>query len=139
LRVKRTDGLRFDLDPIYGEIRKSLGRLAEVIRDTSDPHGEFINPLVSRTSQATGLTSIALSHPLGGCRMAKSAADGVADEFGCVFDKSRTGDRPYYENLYVVDGSIIAIALGVNPSLTIAALSLRAADRTIADHRARHP
>ena len=39
----------------------------------------------------------------------------------------------------MVDGSIVATALGVNPSLTITALGLRAADRIIADHRARRP
>jgi cholesterol oxidase len=70
--------------------------------------------------------------------MAK-AAEGVVDEWGRVFDKTKTGERPYYEGLYVIDGSIIATALGVNSSLTITALSLRAADRIITDHRARRP
>jgi cholesterol oxidase len=53
------------------------------------------------------------------------------DEFGRVFDKTKTGDRPFYEKLYIADASIIPTALGVNPSLTISALSLRVVDKII--------
>src|SRR5262245_29597795 len=94
---------------------------------------EFYNPFLTATAKAAGAESIALSHPLGGCRMAKSVADGVVDEFGRVFDKSKAGDKPFYERLYIADASIVPTALGVNPSLTISALSLRIADRIIAD------
>ena len=57
-------------------------------------------------------------HPLGGCGMADSIVNGVVDHTGKVFN---------YDNLYVVDGSIVPEALGVNPSRTIAALAERAA------------
>ena len=63
--------------------------------------------------------------------MAKSVADGVVDQFGRVFDKTKTGPRPFYEGLYIADASIIPTALGVNPSLTISALSLRVVDKLI--------
>jgi choline dehydrogenase-like flavoprotein len=63
--------------------------------------------------------------------MAKTAANGVVDEFGHVFDASQSGDRPFYKGLYVADASIIPTALGVNPSLTISALSLRIVDNLI--------
>lgn len=53
-------------------------------------------------------------HPLGGCPMGRDATEGVADPFGRVFG---------YENLYVCDGSLIPRALGVPPSMTIAALA----------------
>jgi enediyne biosynthesis protein E9 len=59
------------------------------------------------------------SHPLGGCRMAESPALGVTDHSGAVFG---------YEGLYCIDSSIVPTSLGVNPSLTIAALSERCAD-----------
>ena len=59
------------------------------------------------------------SHPLGGCRMAESPDLGATDHSGAVFG---------YEGLYCVDSSIIPTSLGVNPSLTIAAVSERCAD-----------
>jgi hypothetical protein len=59
------------------------------------------------------------SHPLGGCRMAADATFGVTDHSGAVFG---------YEGLYCIDSSIIPTSLGVNPSLTIAAVSERCAE-----------
>lgn len=55
-------------------------------------------------------------HPLGGCNMGRTAADGVVDHKGEVFG---------YPGLYVLDGSIVPRALGLNPSRTIAALTER--------------
>jgi cholesterol oxidase len=57
--------------------------------------------------------------------MAKDASEGVADEFGRVFG---------YDGLYIADASLIPSSLGVNPSLTISALSLRIAYQMIKDH-----
>jgi cholesterol oxidase len=57
-------------------------------------------------------------HPLGGCIMADNPQEGVVDSNGAAFN---------YPGLYVADGSIIPTALGVNPALTIAALSERIA------------
>ena len=131
LRLSRADGKKFYEDPIYGEIRKSLARLAEVIRDPADPTSEFINPFLTNTAGAFDATSIAVSHPLGGCVMGKDASQGVVDEFGRVFDTSKAGARPFYEKLYIANASVIPTALGVNPSLTISALSLRIADNII--------
>ena len=54
------------------------------------------------------------AHILGGCPIGLSPADGVVDVDSRVFG---------YENLYVVDGSIIPANLGVNPSLTITAMA----------------
>jgi hypothetical protein len=53
---------------------------------------------------------------------------------GTGFGGTMTGiplPRPFYEGLYIADASIIPTALGVNPSLTISALSLRIADQII--------
>ncbi len=64
------------------------------------------------------------AHPLGGCRMGATVADGVVDDRGRVFDpSSRAGARAVHPGLYVVDGSIMPGNPGVNPSLTITALA----------------
>ena len=57
------------------------------------------------------------AHCLGGCVIADSAENGVVDSRHHVFG---------YENMYICDGSVVAANLGVNPSLTITALTERA-------------
>lgn len=59
-------------------------------------------------------------HPLGGCPMGNCGKDGVVDLCGRVF---KDDGIDVYENLVVLDGSIIPKALGINPALTIAALA----------------
>ncbi len=130
LRITKPGGKAFWDDPVYDAIRTSLSRLAKVLRPNNTQF-EFFNPFLTATAKAAGADSIALSHPLGGCRMAASATDGVVDEFGHVYDKTRSGAKPFYDGLYIADASIIPTALGVNPSLTISALSLRIADQII--------
>jgi cholesterol oxidase len=61
-------------------------------------------------------------HPLGGCPMADDRTLGVVDAAGGVHG---------YEGLYVLDGSIVPTALGVNPSKTIAALAERGVERLV--------
>ena len=57
------------------------------------------------------------AHVLGGCGIGKDKDTGVIDVNHQVFD---------YPGLYVCDGSVIPANLGVNPSLTITAMSERA-------------
>lgn len=54
------------------------------------------------------------AHILGGCNMGSDPDQGVCDYRGKVFG---------YSNMFVVDGSVVPANLGVNPSLTITALS----------------
>ena len=54
------------------------------------------------------------AHIIGGCPMGKTIDEGVVNEKFEVFG---------YQNMYILDGSIIPCNLGVNPSLTITALS----------------
>ena len=54
------------------------------------------------------------AHILGGCKMGQSAEDGVVATNGEIFG---------HPNLYIADGSVVGANLGVNPSLTITALS----------------
>jgi cholesterol oxidase len=95
----------------------------------SAPLVDAIVAMHKRLSAATGGTAIVpptwsamkyliTPHPLGGCGMGVSREDGVVDHRGAVFG---------YPGLYVIDGSIVPEALGVNPSRTIAALAERAA------------
>jgi cholesterol oxidase len=57
------------------------------------------------------------AHIMGGCPMADSSDRGVVDHRNRVFG---------YKNMYVCDGSVCGANLGVNPSLTITALTERA-------------
>ena len=54
------------------------------------------------------------AHILGGCVMGQNEDEGAINFSGQLYG---------YENLYVVDGSIVPVNLGVNPSLTITALA----------------
>lgn len=67
------------------------------------------------------------AHPLGGCPMGEDYLHGAVDQFGRVF----SSDGSVQEGLFVADGSVIPSALGVNPFMTISALSERIADRKI--------
>jgi cholesterol oxidase len=57
------------------------------------------------------------AHCIGGCVIADSPCHGVVDYRHRVF---------HYKNMYICDGSVVAANLGVNPSLTITALTERA-------------
>jgi cholesterol oxidase len=83
----------------------------------------------TRLSKATGgrtrvppswslFRQLVTPHPLGGCNMGTTRANGVVNHRGEVFG---------YPGLYVADGSIVPCAIGLNPSKTIAALAERIA------------
>lgn len=74
-------------------------------------HGEAQN-VVSEVLLATPATA----HILGGCCMGETAEEGVIDSNHEVFG---------YAGLYVCDGSVLPVNLGVNPSLSITALAER--------------
>lgn len=60
------------------------------------------------------LNTCSTAHILGGATMGATPDEGVCDPTGRVYG---------YDNLFVADGSIVPANLGVNPSLTITALS----------------
>lgn len=79
-------------------------------------------------------------HPLGGCGMADSPDCGPVNQLGQVYDfagggylDSATGMPAVHQGLYVADGSVIPTSLGVNPYMTIGALSERIASHIIAN------
>ena len=84
--------------------------------DIANKYAKIINskPQVMFTETITGIPSTA--HILGGACMGKNVNEGVIDSNNKVF---------CYENMYVFDGSMISANPGVNPSLTITAISER--------------
>ena len=81
--------------------------LAEAVADEVDG-----TPFVMSTEALTGTPLTA--HILGGCVIGKDADSGVIDKDQKVFG---------YHNLYVCDGSAISANPGVNPALTITAMT----------------
>ncbi len=89
---------------------------------------------LARATQGMALTPLTWTiskdlitpHPLGGCNMGRTAADGVVGHNGEVFG---------YRNLYVADGAIVPKAIGLNPSRTIGALAERIAAGIVAERR----
>jgi len=65
--------------------------------------------------------TVSTAHPLGGCRMSERG-----DRRGVV---DACGEHVRNRNLFVVDAAIVPSALGVNPSLTIAAVAESIASR----------
>ena len=60
------------------------------------------------------------AHILGGAVMGKDAQSGVIDKDNKVFG---------YQNMYIIDGSMISANPGVNPALSITAIAERAMSR----------
>ena len=103
-------------------MNEELRRHAHALR------GNFIsNP----TWSMFNLRHLITAHPLGGCPMGDDYLQGAVDPFGRVF----AGDGSVHQGLFVTDGSVIPSALGVNPFLTISALTERFVERKIRDWR----
>jgi enediyne biosynthesis protein E9 len=127
------DGQFYLTPPSGGAVRPnngpvSVGTFTYALSEQSIRVREAANAAMKRIAERKGLGRFMkltetqgayASHPLGGCRMAESPDLGATDHSGAVFG---------YEGLYCVDSSIIPTSLGVNPSLTIAAVSERCAD-----------
>ena len=75
-------------------------------------------PMVLLTETLLGIPTTA--HILGGCCMGRDPSEGVIDAENRVFG---------YRRMFVCDGSMISANPGVNPSLTITALTERAMSR----------
>ena len=117
--------LKLDRNPFTGKSSLNLDWDVE----KSKPAVEAVIAIHQKLSKATGgdpvvpptwslLNFLITPHPLGGCSMGTSPANGVVNHAGEVFG---------YKNLYVADAAIIPEALGVNPSRTIGALAERVA------------
>ena len=120
---KGPDGkLKFDL---HWDIKKSKRTMDAVVsthqRLALATEGMPLTPFTW-----TILQDLITPHPLGGCNMGSTAADGVVGHNGEVFG---------YKNLYVADGAIVPKAIGLNPSRTIGALAERIAKIIVTEAR----
>lgn len=88
--------------------------------DLAKKHAEITDAknVVILSETLTGIPSTA--HILGGCVMSDTIENGVIDSKNEVFN---------YPNMYVCDGSMISANPGVNPSLSITAITERAMDQ----------
>lgn len=104
--------------PLFNLINEEIRRHARALG------GSFLtNPLWRFVDSKPLITA----HPLGGCPLGDDYTQGAVDEYGRVF----AGDGSVHDGLFVADGSLIPTALGVNPFMTISALSERIADRLV--------
>ena len=93
---------------------KKVPSYIPVANDFAQRMAEKINGRPASCLPEVLLDTSTTAHILGGCVMAKSAKKGVIDHNGKIHG---------YDNLYVIDGSVIPANLGVNPSLTITAVA----------------
>ncbi|KAF0809191.1 cholesterol oxidase [Alcanivorax sp. S71-1-4] len=116
----RRDRLKLKWD--YRAAEKAVQGLADMHKRLSEATGgqAMVPPTWSL------FRNLVTPHPLGGCNMADTVEQGVVDAKGEVFG---------YPNLFVMDGSVVPVALGLNPSRTIAALAEYAASRMVEDGR----
>jgi cholesterol oxidase len=100
---------------------KSVERVSEALREASAAIGaEYVEDPIWTQRLGRQLVTV---HPLGGCIMADTGEGGVVDHAGRVFAGSAGSET--HPGLYVSDGSIVPLSLGVNPLLTISALAER--------------
>lgn len=113
--------------------RGIFGTSISMVNDSNEPVPTYIpvgqDALYRYAKKVNGVPMNAFSevmfslastaHILGGCPMGRTKEEGVVDEHFRVHG---------YPNMYILDGSIMPCNLGVNPSLTITALSEYAMD-----------
>ena len=100
-------------------IEKGQGPTAFIpeAKTLSEEYAKIVNGKTTVLLSETALGIPTTAHILGGAIMGKDRTEGVIDKDNNVFG---------YENMLICDGSMISANPGVNPSLTITALSERA-------------
>jgi len=120
--IKRSDADKLKRAIAYmAKIFFAAGALRVYTAISKMPHldsAEDADRLLKTRVRANQIETMAF-HPLGSCRMASGPNQGAVDGSGESFE---------VKNLFVADGSIIPTSLGVNPQITIMALSSYVAD-----------
>ena len=107
--------------PVYARVDAALTKAAEAVG------ARYIKSPLAATTMGT---KPATAHPLGGCGMGADESSGVVDHKCRVFN----GKGGVHAGLYVCDGAIIPRSIGVNPLLTITALTERTMMHFARDH-----
>ena len=118
--------IKYNLDhPVYDNIINTMKLFSKEIGRNGESN--LVIPFWDEKSKLE-----ITAHPLGGCCMGADSSRGVVDGLGRVF-RGNTGNKDYYDGLYVIDGSIIPSPLGVNPSLSISALAFRIIEHIVGE------
>ncbi|TNF30123.1 MAG: GMC family oxidoreductase [Deltaproteobacteria bacterium] len=120
LRLRRSRGLGTGFRRGLRSTLASGARPQASMPEATDLAQRFADKLGGVTGSLVNETLLnvpSTAHILGGCVMGASPEDGVIDHRHRVFG---------YDGLYVCDGSAVSANPGVNPSLTITALTERA-------------
>ncbi|KAH7052645.1 cholesterol oxidase [Linnemannia elongata] len=122
----RDDRIRIDWPGVgssrdFSRLDALLEPLAEAVR------GTYVrDPLTAAMDEA-----VVTVHPIGGASFGRNGAEGAINHKGQLF----TGQgEEVYEGIYVMDGAVMPMSLGVNPFLTISALAERACALLARDH-----
>jgi cholesterol oxidase len=130
----RGESIDLEWDQPIGE-HPVFAKAEDILRRLSEAMGGQYTPLPTWDGLPFVFDekTVIVTHPLGGCRIAPSMADGVVNEFGQVYDGSRRASDPgaVLPGLYIVDGSTIPGALAANPTLTIAAQAIKAVEKAL--------
>lgn len=102
---------------IFGDISRRGEEIARALGAT------WIENPISRRLLGENLITV---HPLGGCNIGTDRTSGVVDHKCRVFDGAADSPDAVHDGLYVCDGAALPSPVGVNPLLTISAVSERA-------------
>jgi cholesterol oxidase len=113
--MELTDDGKLQVDWVKAKSGPFFDRLGDFAEDVAGAWGARF-----KRNPTWYLGRLITVHPLGGCPMGRTPEEGVVDPYGEVFG---------YPGFTIADGSVMPGPVGPNPSLTIAALADRFADR----------
>jgi cholesterol oxidase len=113
-RMRLRDGL-LDVEWSFAESRSYFDHVRSTVTELARGlDAEFEDNILWKLNNSITV------HPLGGCPLGVTAAEGVVDPI--------SGEVHNYPGLHVADGSVMPGTVGANPSFTIAALANRFAE-----------
>lgn len=105
---------------IVNKGRKKVPAYIDIGQKTMEKYAEISGGIAQNIILEVLFNRPTTAHILGGCPMGKDSGSGVVDPGLKVHG---------YENMYIVDGSVIQGNIGVNPSYTILSMAEYAMDR----------